>query len=196
MFWRKFRVTLDGEELGVVDGGAARLKQGVEFRLSDGSALNIQLRQTLSNVYLHVTRDGVPLPGSSTDPEQRIKVAAHLLYFLAALNTMMGCMPVFTADDVWEGIGVGMASGLFGLVVAVLGYFTFQGARAAPILAITLYVLDSLVTFGDAMADGKTPKIYGMLFRIYILVVFFQAVQAAFELHRRGSAEARVSLQP
>ncbi|MGZ3461319.1 MAG: hypothetical protein ACXU86_22745, partial [Archangium sp.] len=83
MAWKNFQVTLDGQQVGTVSGGQKELKEGVEFRLPDGSLLHIQLDRSFTNTELRVLRNGVPVPGSASDPAQRVKNGAYLLYLLA-----------------------------------------------------------------------------------------------------------------
>ncbi|MFY2563123.1 hypothetical protein ACN469_36345 [Corallococcus terminator] len=194
LFWKKFTVTLDGKVVGTTDGGQSELKKGVDFRLPDGSTLNVQIQSGVLQVDLAVKRDGVPLPGSSTDPEQRIKSAAYLLYFLAGLNTLVGVIALVIPNEALEALGMGIGSVLFGAVTAVLGFFTYRGTRVAPILAIVLYVGDTLITLMDTVGQGGRPQVFGLIIRVYIVIMLVKAVQAVNELRRQN--EAGVSLQP
>jgi hypothetical protein len=183
--WKNFRVTLDGKLVGTVEGGQDELKTGVEFRLPDGSALNIRLNKGLMNVALEVLRDGQPLPGSSSDPEQRVRSAAHLLYFLAGLNTVLGVLALALDSEFLQNIGMGIGSILFGAIVATLGFFTYRGSRVAPGLAIVLYVGDFLFTFFATASEGGRPQVGGIFVRIVIIHALWKAVEAAGELSRR-----------
>lgn len=183
--WKNFQVTLDGQQVGTVTGGQKELKEGVEFRLPDGSMLHLQLVQSAMNVELRVLRNGVPLPGSASDPAQRVKNAAYLLYFLAGLNTLLGVVAMVVMSEVLEGMGIGIGNILFGAIVAALGFFTYRRARVAPVLAIVLYAADSLYTFVSFSEAGRTPPVAGILFRIYIIYILVQAVKAAGELARQ-----------
>jgi len=188
MFWKNFQVTLDGKQVGSVSGGQKELKDGVEFRLPDGSELHVQLVQNAMNVELQVLRNGAPLPGSATDPEQRVKSAAYLLYFLAGLNTLLGVVAMVMMSELLEGLGVGIGNILFGAIVAALGFFTYRRSRVAPVLAIVLYVADSLYTLATLSGAGRSPPIAGIFFRIYIIYALVQAVKAAGELARKEEA--------
>jgi hypothetical protein len=185
MSWKNFQITLDGQQVGTVAGGQKELKEGVEFRLSDGSTLHIQLVQSAMNVELRVLRNGVPLPGSASDPAQRVKNAAYLLYFLAGLNTLLGVVAMVIVSDALEGMGIGIGNILFGAIVAALGFFTYRRSRVAPVLAIVLYVADSLYTLVSFSGAGRTPPVAGIIFRIYIIYALVQAVKAAGELARQ-----------
>ncbi len=193
-FWKNFQVILDGRQVGEASG-SKQLKEGVQFQLPDGSSLSVQLVTKAFDAELQVLRDGVPLPGSASDPEQRIRNAAYLLYFLAGLNTLLGVVVMAIGNDFLEGLGMGIGSVLFGAIVAVLGFFTYRRARVAPILAMVLYVADSLYTFGFAISEGGRFPIAGIIIRIYILMALYKAVQAAAELARQKEGVG-VQLQP
>lgn len=195
MFWKNFQVKLDGRTVGTAEG-SKQLKEGVQFQLLDGSSLSVQLVTKAFDAELQVLRDGVPLPGSASDPEQRIRNGAYLLYFLAGLNTLLGVVVMAIGNEMLEGLGMGIGSILFGAIVAVLGFFTYRRTRVAPILAIVLYVADSLYTFGTAMGEGGRPPVAGIIIRIYIILALVKAAQAAAELARREKEGPGVSLQP
>lgn len=185
MFWKNFQITLDGQQVGTVEGGQKALKEGAEFRLPDGSTLHVQLVQSAMNVELRVLRNGAPLPGSASDPAQRVKSAAYLLYFLAGLNTLLGVVAMVVMSEMLEGMGVGIGNILFGAIVAALGFFTYRRSRVAPVLAIVLYAADSLYTLASFSGSGRTPPVAGIIFRIYIIYALVQAVKAAGELARQ-----------
>lgn len=196
MGWKKFTVTLDGKVVGTVDGGTSELKKGAQFRLPDGSTLDVKLESGVFRVALSVLRNGVPLPGSDTDPAQQVKSAGNLLYFLAALNTLLGVIAMVAQVDALETMGMGIGSILFGVVMAVLGFFTYRGARAAPMIAGILYIGDALLTVADTAMAGGRPSVVGLIFRAYIVITLFTASKAAGDLKRRVQAGAGVSLQP
>jgi hypothetical protein len=196
MSWKNFQVTLDGKPVGTVSGGQKELKQGVEFPLPDGSTLDIQLSQNFMNVELRVLRNGVPVPGSASDPEQRVRNAAYMLYFLAGLNTLLGVVAMLINSELLEGMGVGLGNILFGAVVAVLGFFTYRRSRVATVLAILLYAADSFYTLASYGESGRSPPAAGFVFRIYIIYALVQAVKASGELARRDKEESAAGLSP
>jgi hypothetical protein len=196
MFWRNFTVTLDGQQVGTVDGGQKELKQGVEFRLPDGSGLHIQLVSGAMSVELQVMRDGKALPGSASDPAQRVQNAAYMLYFFAGLNTLLGVVAMLIDNEVLDRLGMGIGSIIFGAIVATLGFFTSRRSRVAPMLAIVLYVADTLYTFAAAVeAGGRSPGA-GIIIRIWIIWTLWKAFQAAGELAREEQSGPGLSPSP
>jgi hypothetical protein len=194
LFWKGFQVTLDGKPVGTVSGGQKELKEGVELDLPDGSTLDIQLVRSWMNEELRILRNGVPVPGSASDPEQRVKAAAYLLYFLAGFNTVVGVVAMMLNSEMLERLGLGLGSIIFGALVAVLGFFTYRRSRVAMVLTILLYAADGLYTLVSYSGPGSTPPAAGLLFRIFIIYTLVQAVKAAGELSRRD--ESAVGLSP
>ncbi|ABF92936.1 hypothetical protein MXAN_4105 [Myxococcus xanthus DK 1622] len=194
--WKQFTVTLDGKVVGTLNGGAAELKRGVFFTLPDGSSLNVLLLSGVFRTGLAVSRDGEALPGSDTDPSQQVKRAANMLYFLAGVNTLLGVIGLLVESEALEAAGMGLGSILFGVVVAVLGFFTYRGTRAAPILAGILYIADALTTVVDTVTEGGRVPVVALIIRAYIIITLFTAAKAAAELRRREQEGAGVSLQP
>jgi hypothetical protein len=190
-FWKNFQVTLDGALVDTVEGGQKRLKEGVELPLPDGSNLHIQIVQTAMIVELRVLRNGAPLPGSTSDPEQRVRNAAYLLYFLAGLNTLLGVVSLVFDIPALNEFSMGIDSILFGGLVAVLGFFTYRRSRVAPILAIILYVIDAIYTVVTIAGAGRTPPVAGIFIRIAIIYTLVQGAKAAGELVRQK--ETRMS---
>ncbi|MCK8498579.1 hypothetical protein [Myxococcus fulvus] len=196
MFWRNFTVSLDGKVVDTVEGGASALKKGVKVTLPDRTVLEVQLQSGVLSAELAVKRNGLPLPGSSTDPEQQIKTAAYMLYFLAGLNTLLGVVAMVLGSEEMDALGLGIGSIVFGALVAVFGFFTYRATRFGPILAILLYIGDTVVTLMDSIDAGGRPNVVGLIIRVYIIVTLVKAAQAAGELKRREQENAGVSLQP
>ncbi|KFE69160.1 hypothetical protein [Hyalangium minutum] len=196
MFWKNFTVTLDGKQVGTVEGGQKELKKGVEFRLPDGSDLRVQLVSGALNVELQVTRNGAALPGSASDPAQRVQSAAYLLYFFAGLNTLLGVVAMLIDNEVLDRLGMGLGSIIFGAIVATLGFFTSRHSRVAPMLAIVLYVADTLYTFvASVEAGGRSPGA-GIIVRVWVIWTLWKAFQAAGELARQESSGPGLSPSP
>ena len=97
-FWKDFTVKLDGVAV-LTANGSSELKAGRSARLPDGSTLEVRLETGFGKNGLAVTRNGQPLPGSSTDPESLVKVAGAVVYVLAGLNFLFGVIALF----VWHG---------------------------------------------------------------------------------------------
>lgn len=141
MGWRNFTIKLDGREEGKIDGGQKSLKEGQSFTLSDGSALFVQLKSGFPSG-LRVLRNGKPVPGSSTDPRQRLTIATWPIIGLGILGTLSGILSLFA--PVFQGLALGWNSIIFGIIVIGLGLWAKQGSALALWMVIILFLLDYL----------------------------------------------------
>lgn len=175
--YRNMTVTLDGSPLGVIADQKA-LRAGQEFRLMDGSILKVQLVNKISGSELQVLRNGQPLPGSSSDPQAKLKTAAYMVFFIAGLNLVLGILSVLLKSEFLQAAGIGIFSIIFGLVFLLLGFFVWRRSSVALILAIVIFALDGILGIVLAVSQGYTPATGGLLMRIVLLIPMIQGVGA------------------
>ena len=180
-FWKNITITLDGSTIGTIPDQKA-LRQGSTFPLTDGSTLSVQLLQSLAGAEL---RDGKPLPGSASDPESRLKVAAGVIFFIVGLNILLGLIAVFFQVDFLLQLGLGWFSVIFGLVFLFPGIFTQRRSQVALIIAIVLFGLDGLLGIVGAVMAGYAPSIPGLFMRILLLIPMIQGVSAIKQLKQQ-----------
>lgn len=184
-FWKNFTVTLDSQQVGALTPD--ELKAGKDVALPDGSTLRVHLKQGFGNAGLELTRNGQPLPGAANDPVSMVKSAAYLLYFLAALNALLGAAAVAFNVEVLLANGIGVFSIILGFIFAVCGFFTMQRSLVALIMAIALYGLDAIATLGMAVSAGGKPGVGGIIMRVFFIIVLARGVTGM----RALKAEAR-----
>src|SRR5205823_3887708 len=148
--------------------GSSDLKLGKSAGLPDGSMLKVRLETGFGKTGLVVTRDGEPVPGTSTDPETQVKSAGGIVYAIAALNAIIGIIAyVFDVSFLKENFGYGplIVAALF----AVLGYFTMKRSLPALIAAIVIYAIDGVLTLGMQLGEtgsGHTPNVGFIFMRV------------------------------
>ncbi len=175
--YKNVTVSLDGSQVGVIPDLKA-LSAGQEFRLIDGSTIKVQLVNKFMSPELQVTRNGLPLPGSSSDPQTRLKNAYLMVYFIAGLNLVLGFISALFNVEFLQSIGIGSFSIIYGLVFLVLGFFVQRRSAVALILAIVLFALDGILGFVLAVAGGTNPGTAGMVARIFLLIPMVQGIGA------------------
>ncbi|NTV00878.1 MAG: hypothetical protein HGA55_07145, partial [Methanoregulaceae archaeon] len=151
---------------------------GQEFRLVDGSTIKVQLVNKFMSPELQVMRNGLPLPGSSSDPQTRLKNAYLMVYFVAGLNLVLGFISSLFNVEFLQAMGIGFVSIIYGLVFLVLGFFVQRRSAVALILAIVIFALDGILGFFLSIAAGYSPGIGGMVARIILLIPMVQGVGA------------------
>jgi hypothetical protein len=180
-FWSNFTVSLDGMPVGALPKGQS-LKDAQNFRLPDGSVIQVQLIQKSTGSYLEVLRDGKPLPGSDTNPRSILNTAAGIIYFFSGVNLLAGIIAVFFDVQWLQDYGIGFGSIIIGFIYLPLAYFTSQASSIALLLAILLYIVDGISGIVLTVMAGGIPAFGGMIFRIVMLIPMFRGFGAITKL--------------
>jgi hypothetical protein len=178
-------VRLDGASIGVVPDRAA-MKEGRVFTLPDGSSLSLKLQQSAYNPGLEVLRNGLPLPGSDADPRTQVKVSAQLIYFIAALNALLGvAVVVFDVEALRAMAGPnGIGAFFMAALYSVLAFFTMGGSPWALIAAMLIYAADWVLGVIDSVQAGGHVNTGGIVMRVIFLIFMSRGVRAAFALKK------------
>lgn len=187
--WKDIRVSVDGSDLGVIPN-KKDLEAGRSFPLPTGGVLAVQLVSQFAAVELRVTRDGVSLPGSASDPAERVKQAAYVLYFIAALNIVLGLVTELGAVELLRAVGVGWASVVEGSLYAVIAWRAKKGSRVALVLGITLFGLDTLLLIVSALQSSHSPSMGGLVARLFFFMPLIKGLQGARELRAAARTKA------
>ncbi len=185
-FWKDTRVSFEGRELGVIPTQDA-LRAGREFALPDGSELSVKLAKNIMMPELQVLRNGEPLPGSSSDPAQKVDIAFYIVLFFAAVNILLGLAAEIFKISGFLAMGIGFGTVVFGLVYLVLSIFIKKRSIAALALATGLFILDTVLTLVLPIQGGANPPTAGIVLRIFLMIPLFRAFPAMRALRRNGS---------
>ncbi len=181
--YKNATVSVDGQLVGTIPDQKALVK-GQEFRLPDGSAIQVQLVTKLYGTELRVLRNGQPLPGSASDPNSRLKNAYLMVYFVAGLNLVLGLVALLFNVAILQEIGLGVGSILFGLIFLGLGFFVQRRSLLALIVAIVLFAIDGLAGLVLAAGQGYNPG-GATVARIIRLIPMIQGVGAIQDLKKK-----------
>jgi hypothetical protein len=169
--WRNTEIRLDGELLGSFPDKKA-LIAGQEFPLPDGSVLQVRWHHRM----LSLLRNGAPVPGSATDPVQKLNTACQILYFLAGLNIVLGLIAWFFNVEYLRSLTYGPISIAVGLVLLVLGLLAQRRSLVALVAAIGVgclhmaFILLSGFVAGAAITDATIPLRWAGLMLEYMAV--------------------------
>lgn len=177
--WKNFEITLDGQVIGGFENQKA-LKEGQVFTLPDGSSLEIKLNQSLMGTQLNVLRNGVPLPGTAGDPEQKLKGAYGLLYFIAGLNLLLGVLSLMIQSEFLQQIAGGWYSVIYGLAFLTLAFFVKKQSQIALGISIVMYGLDSVFIVMNSDVS------YNFFIRLLFLYFLWQGFGAIKELNENS----------
>ncbi|MBN2002272.1 MAG: hypothetical protein JXA21_02850 [Anaerolineae bacterium] len=178
---QQFTVSLDGNQIGVIPDQKALIR-GQEMTLPDRSTLKIQLVSRLMDSELQILRDGRPLPGSGSDPETKWKAAYGIVYLVAGLNLVLGILVTFFNIEFLQGIGISIGSVIFGVILAVLGFFTQRKSTVALILAVVIFTIDGIGGFIISASQGSSASASGLVARIFLILPMIQGIKAIKEL--------------
>lgn len=179
--WRNLVVAYQGQEIGQF-ATTKQLKQGATFILPDGRQLAVQLRTRMAQQQLELLLDGQPLPGSSTYPQEQFQQARYVLWFLAAINIVLGLIAELGQIEVLQEFGMGIGTILVGL--AFLGFDWWARTRFSPwafYVAIGLIVVDMVATVALA-AGGSSGSTGGLVMRVFLVLALMRGATAAKEL--------------
>jgi len=181
--FKNMTIKVDGVQVGLIPDQKS-LVAGKEMKLSDGSKLKVQLISSFSGSELQVLRNGKPLPGSETSPESRVKTAAYVLYFLAALGIIAGTVSIFVDSKILGILGVGWYNILYGAAYLVLGLLTQRNSIGALVLSVVVFSVDALSSILLGAAKGYEPSVYGLLMRVFFLIPLVQGIRALMEIRK------------
>ncbi len=180
--WKNVTVRFDDKILGVIPDQKT-LEAGKEFPLPDGTTIKVQLTKQYGSTELQVFRNGQLLPGSVPDLSARVKTAYNLFYLIAGVNLPLGILSIAGVEYI-KNLGFGPYSIAFGLAFLLLAFFTQRLSSIALTLGIALYFLDGLVALFITLVAGNFLILYGMVFRLLVLIALFQALPAMRVLKR------------
>lgn len=181
-------ITLDGVQLGMVLNQQL-LRAGQEYQLVDGSLLKFHLVSNLAGTELRVTRNGIPLPGSASNPETKVNTAAGIIFFVAGLNLLLGIIGLLTRSEFLATLGIGWYSILFGAFFLVMGFLVKRRSMVALILSIVVFSLDALLGIIGSVAMGGAPAIGGLVFRVFLIIPMVQGVGAITALKKQSAVQ-------
>ena len=197
LFHRNFEAFYNGQSLGEALS-ADDLRQGYRYNLPDGRVFTAQLIRNQGVQEMQLLLDEQPLPGSSTHPYERVKQAWYVLLFIGLLSTVLGITAEAVSSEVLRNLGLGWPSAVEGLMFLGLGWWGYQRRSSlAFYLALSLLVLDKLLTIGIAVSEGG--KGFGgfgsIVLWFFFCVAIFRGAKGAKEL-REQERQARAEALP
>lgn len=187
--WEQGVVRLDGQLLGRF-GSEGDLRKGRLFKLADGSALLVQLKRNLFAKELHVSLNGEPIPGSANDPALRWSTAYQYAMVLGLLDVVSGAAAEIFNVDFLHGLGIGVHSIFFGLMMVFCGWLAQRRSVTALVFVCLLFALDGAIGFNQAtqLPTGR-QLIISFLIRLILLIPMIQGIPALMQLKRNEQSE-------
>ncbi len=70
-----------------------------------------------------MSRDGEPLSGSTSDPEEQLKAAYGIVFFIAGISIVAGIIAELFEVGFLLQRGIGFDSIIFGVIFLILGFY-------------------------------------------------------------------------
>lgn len=183
--WKCLTVWLDGQEVGTLPDQRA-LRAGQSFFLDDGSNLHVQLVQNFLTPELRLVRNGRPLPGSPSDPAERLHVAYAALFLVAGWHLAIGILAELYGSDALARLGIGGSCLAVGMLFLVLGLMVRRRSTRALFAAMVLYGLEALASVMVAASRGGGISAGGLLVLFFFMAGMYRGFAAIGDLNREG----------
>jgi hypothetical protein len=178
--WKNLTLKLDGAPVLTVPT-ETELKAGRQVETQAGT-LGVQLKTPAFGRQLWLTVDGRPIPGTAADPARRLAESYGALYFVAAVNVVLGAVSALDVVPLRE-FGFGIVSVAAGGLFGVLGFAVHRyRSTAALAMAMGLLALDGAASIAAAMRAGAGAPPSGLVIRVLILVYLSRGFGALREL--------------
>jgi hypothetical protein len=178
--WKNLTLKLDGAPVLTVPT-EAELKAGRQVQTQAGT-LAVLLKTPAFGRQLWLTLDGRPIPGTAADPANRLRESYGTIYFVAALNLVLGTVALLDLAPLTEmGLGVVNIAGgaVFGLLA--VGVHRWHSVVALS-LAMGLLALDGLAGIVAAIRGDVSTPTSGLVIRVLILLYISRGFGALREL--------------
>lgn len=139
-YLNNMEVRMNGNLIGTIPN-RRKLNEGQIFKLSDDTALRIQYVKN----EVRVLWNDEPVPGSPSDPAARLAQSSGSIYFIAALNIVLGFIVLLFHVEFLQALGFGMISIAIGFMLLTLGFFTQRRSLIALIISLTAFSLESVL---------------------------------------------------
>lgn len=154
--------------------------------LPDGSNLTVHFKSSGLSTGLELTRNGVPLPGSASDPRQVLGMAYGVIYFVAGMSAVVGLIAIVAKVDLLLQMGIGWASVATGAIYAALGWAVHKKlSLAALVAAILLFTADTFLVLIAAADAGGNPGV-GVVVRVFLLIAMWRGIGAIRAIKSEG----------
>jgi len=143
-------IKLDGSLITVISS-ASELQGGKDLALPDGSTLSVisvknRIFNFIKSEEIHVSRNGLPIPGSPADSAHLAKAAALSAYIKGFLS-VLGAAVVGLGLNGERDVGLATAGALMAFSYFLTGFFIKDGLIFAHKLFIGLALFDMIVSY-------------------------------------------------
>ena len=177
-------VLFDEQEVAEVSATTEALRQGHQLSLPDNSILSLQLKKGFLSSQLHITRNGVPVPNTPSDPYRKIRNATQATFVLGGLHILVG-LGLFTLDRSMILIAI------LGIIFIGLGFVvqreSFWALLIVTIAQLVFNFIPSLLNAGITFGSGGFPSVASFFFRLYLFYLLVVGLGAMWSIRTAPS---------
>jgi len=176
--WKNLTITKDGELIGEVENIKV-LQEGRTFPILDNRTISIKLIRKFGIIQeLEILLNGIPIPGSGTEPNHQVKQVYQLLLFIAAFNAILGLAAEIGNIEFLKSLGLGYGTIAIGILNVALAYLVkFRLSLIALYIAFGLMMADIILTLFFAAEMGGSP-VSGLMMKAIFAFVLFNGIPA------------------
>lgn len=189
-FLNHLTLTVDGKAVGSFEDRKA-LKKGAEFRLGDGSFLKVKWARNGLFPELKLERNGEAIPGSPSDPVQKLGLACGIIFLIGGLNLALGLAAEFYQIPLLLKLGIGAGACVVGCIFFALGYFVRKGSSTALMAVVAIFAVDGLLTAMRITGKTGVPPTGAIVVRIILLIPLIRGFSAIRDLEKRRKNQER-----
>ena len=123
-----------------------------------------------------VPRQTTAVVDTSKNPDPVIRTAAWVIYFIGALNLILGIATLLLNLSLFKQLGIGGITIISGMIFIALGYFVMKSSLVALLIAMSLVALSTVLYFISITNLGFQPNLYAVVIRIALLIPMYRAI--------------------
>ncbi len=173
--WKSFKAYYQGEFVGEMNG-VKELQKGGAFKLVDNRELSFKLEGKFSPE-LVVLLDGIVVPGSSSDPHERLGQAVKLGVFVGGFTILSSVLAEVYALDFFVKRGLDWYSAAIGLVIIILSVGAFKKFAWSIWLIILIIIVDAIASLYLNAESGNNP-VNGLFLKVFIIYYLYRGIRA------------------
>ncbi len=105
-----------------------------------------------------------------------------MVYFAGGLSLIAGLLAAIFQIEFLQRLGLGYESAAIGAIFLILGFFVQRRSLIALGLAITLYIIDGLLSVALTIHGSGNPSVAGIIMHVLLVIPMIQAIAAIREL--------------
>lgn len=189
--WKEITVKINNEIARNISN-KKELDKGVEFYY-DGIKYLVQMKTVLMSPQLVVEVNDQPIPGSSNDPKTMVRNGFYLIFFLMALNVVVGITSIVGKVEVLQNLGVGYYNIFAAFIYFILYIISKKFNLLAGLVGCSLFfIIDWVMAIISLSRTSPNSISSTVVLRLILGTILFLACKGAYKLQGRIVSHAEI----